>query len=109
MYCPKCNAEYRDGFFECADCHVPLVGNLPPKEPEQIKGEQIPEFVDLEEVMTSFDIGEISVVRSLLDDNQISYLVQNENFSSFYGNVPARILVPKDRVNEAKHLLHDFL
>ncbi|MBN1627725.1 MAG: DUF2007 domain-containing protein [Deltaproteobacteria bacterium] len=109
MYCPKCKAEYRDGFFECADCHVPLVENLPPEEPEPMKGEYIPEFVGLEEVMTSFDIGEISVVRSLLDDNQISYLVQNENFSSFYGSVPARILVPKDRMDEARDLLQDFL
>jgi len=25
MFCPKCNAEYRPGFTECADCHVALV------------------------------------------------------------------------------------
>lgn len=109
MYCPKCKAEYRDGFFECADCHVPLVASLPPETPEPIRDEPVPEYVDLEEVMTSFDIGEISMARSLLDDHQVSYLVQNENFSSFYGSVPARILVPKDRIDEAKDLLQDFL
>ena len=25
MYCTLCTAEYREGFTECADCHVSLV------------------------------------------------------------------------------------
>lgn len=25
MFCPLCQSEYRDGFTECADCHVHLV------------------------------------------------------------------------------------
>lgn len=28
-YCPKCRAEYREGFAECADCHSSLVASLP--------------------------------------------------------------------------------
>ena len=28
-WCPKCKAEYREGFTECATCHVPLVDVLP--------------------------------------------------------------------------------
>ena len=28
-WCPKCKAEYREGFTECAACHVPLVDTLP--------------------------------------------------------------------------------
>ena len=31
MFCPKCGAEYRPGFTECADCFIPLVAK-PPKE-----------------------------------------------------------------------------
>lgn len=27
-WCPKCNAEYQDGFTECSDCGVALVDNL---------------------------------------------------------------------------------
>ena len=36
MICPKCKAEYRDGFTVCADCLVPLIWQLPspPKRPE---------------------------------------------------------------------------
>jgi hypothetical protein len=104
MYCPKCRAEYREGFYECAKCLVPLVDRLPPEEPEPV-----PEYVDLEEVMTSFDAGEISVAKSILDDYQIPYMVDGENFPSLFGSMPARFLVPKDKVNEAKDLLQDFL
>jgi hypothetical protein len=28
MFCPLCHAEYRDGFMQCSDCHVALVGVL---------------------------------------------------------------------------------
>ena len=28
MFCPRCKAEYRDGFTECSDCGVPLVRTL---------------------------------------------------------------------------------
>ena len=33
-WCPDCRAEYRDGFFRCADCDVWLVNRLPPEEEE---------------------------------------------------------------------------
>ncbi len=29
MFCPKCGLEYREGFTECAYCHIPLVEELP--------------------------------------------------------------------------------
>ncbi len=29
MFCPKCKTEYREGFFECADCYLQLVSELP--------------------------------------------------------------------------------
>jgi hypothetical protein len=25
MICPKCRAEYREGFYRCADCNIALV------------------------------------------------------------------------------------
>lgn len=34
-WCPKCGTEYREGFTECADCHVPLTYTKPQlSEPE---------------------------------------------------------------------------
>ena len=28
-WCPKCKAEFREGFTECSTCQVPLVDSLP--------------------------------------------------------------------------------
>jgi hypothetical protein len=33
MFCPKCKAEYRQGFTHCADCDVDLLEVLPPQHP----------------------------------------------------------------------------
>jgi len=34
MYCPKCRAEFREGFTRCSDCGLELVAVLPPASPE---------------------------------------------------------------------------
>ena len=32
-FCPKCESEFRPGFFRCEECETELVENLPEKEP----------------------------------------------------------------------------
>jgi hypothetical protein len=83
---------------------IPLVEELPPEEPEPI-----PEYVDFKEIMTSYDPGELAIIKSILDDNEMKYFVQGEHFSSFYGGIPYRIMVPKDEYDRAVGLLKDFL
>ena len=34
-WCPKCGAEYRDGFTRCASCDVPLVDRLTDEQSEE--------------------------------------------------------------------------
>ena len=34
-WCPKCGAEYRDGFTRCASCDVPLVDRLTDEQSKQ--------------------------------------------------------------------------
>lgn len=40
MFCPKCKAEYRQGFNRCSDCGVELVYDLPPEPQPQTKRSQ---------------------------------------------------------------------
>jgi len=100
MYCPRCRTEYREGFFKCADCKVPLVDILPPEEPGPP-----PEYVDLKEIITGLNSGEIVIIRSILDDNHIPYVAEGETPIG----VPGRILVPKGKVIKAMELLKDLL
>ncbi len=105
MYCPKCRAEFREGISKCSDCGVPLVDTLPPKGPEPV-----PEYVDFEEVTTSYDPGDIALIKTILDENDIPFFVQDENFGSTVGgSLPARILVAKDCAGLARDLLADFI
>ena len=104
MYCPKCRSEFREGFFECSDCSVPLVEDLPPEKPEPV-----PEYVDFKEIKTSLDMGEIALIKSILDAHKIKYIIHNEFIGSTYGAaLPARIFISEDQAQEAKELLKDF-
>lgn len=101
MFCPTCRAEYREGFTECVDCEVPLVSELPPL-PE-------PEFVEFEEVLSTYNMGDIAVIKSILDNEQVTYYfkgVQHQLMCPLAE--PARLIVRKDQVRKAKDILKDL-
>lgn len=100
MYCPNCRSEYRPGFTRCNDCDVGLVAELSP--------EQEPEFVDLVEVLSTADVGQISLIKSILRAEEIPYLPQGENFN-LGRNIAVRFLVPREYLEQAKEVLADFL
>ncbi len=79
MICPKCKAEYREGYTVCVDCQVPLVEALS-EEDEQ------PE-PDLE-LVTVFDTGEpadVLVAKSILDAEGIEYFAKDEGVQDLFG------------------------
>jgi hypothetical protein len=98
MFCPKCRAEYREGFSTCADCNVELVDELLP-EPE-------PEFVEYEEVLATYSQTDIALIKSALDAEEITYFFKGEYFAhvSPFAD-PARLMVRKDQVKDAQNLL----
>jgi Putative prokaryotic signal transducing protein len=100
MYCPNCRSEYRAGFEWCKDCDVGLVTDLPPEEES--------EFVDLVEVLSIADPGQIALVKSILEAEEIPYLPQGENFN-LGRNIAIRFLVPRDYLAQARDILADFL
>lgn len=107
MFCPECEAEYREGFYKCSDCDVPLVHSLP--------------FVDHGEptvsVFRTADASLLPVVESVLRAEGVPFTVQGEETSgglfplgSFGGSADDRrlgavIRVPESRAEEAKALL----
>ena len=106
MFCPKCKAEYRDGFDKCADCKVALVYALP-TESEQDKNNA---YVDLKELLTTNDQGEIALFKSILEGERIPFLVQGDHFSRVQAHgMAVRFLVPRDHLEQAKKLFDDFI
>ena len=114
MFCPKCRAEYREGFTECSDCKVPLVSELPPEpEPED------EETVKLTTVLATGNPAIIAMAKSLLDDANIRYFVKGEGlqewfvlgrigtgFNPIIGRVQIQVL--KDDEEVARKVLEDL-
>jgi len=109
MFCPKCKAEYRSGFTVCADCDVPLVDKLPEERKEKTRLKQTHKDAKFEEVIITFNQGEIAFIKSLLDDVGIEYY-----FKGDYSNVvrpwadPVRLMVRDDQVEEAIKILKEL-
>jgi hypothetical protein len=103
MFCPKCGAEYREGFTECADCMVPLVWEKPPEPESKV------EYVEYEEVLRTFNPADIAVIRSILDAEDITYFIRGEHFLLIRPLAdPAALMVKKDEVETARDVLKDL-
>lgn len=71
-------------------------------------GDEEAQFIDLVEVLSTADVGQISLIKSILEAEEIPYLAQGENFS-LGRNIAVRFLVPKDYIEQAREILSDFL
>jgi hypothetical protein len=74
----------------------------------ELPAEEKAEFVDLVEVLSIADPGQIALVKSLLEAEEIPYLPQGENFN-LGRNIAIRFLVPRDYLIQAREILADFL
>lgn len=100
MFCPVCRSEYRQGFTICNDCGVELVDEIPP--------EQGKEFIEYEEVLSTFNPGDIAFIKSVLDSEEITYYFHGEHFNYVRPLVePARLMVKSDQVETVRELLKD--
>ncbi len=68
MFCPLCKAEYREGFFRCADCGVDLVAALDQEEP--------PEEEPSEVVWCGSEPVALSNVQRLLENAKLEFRVK---------------------------------
>ena len=100
MFCPKCRAEYREGFTTCSDCHIDLVDVLP-LIPE-------PEFINFEEILATDDPADVVFLKSLLESEGIQYFFKGEHFLYMRPLAdPVRLMVRQDQLEETVELLKD--
>ncbi len=99
MHCPKCGDEYDEGYTECADCHVSLVPGPPPPPPK-------PHYVELQPVLATHNLGDIAIIKAVLQSEGITHFFEGECFNLIHPFVqPARLLIQKDQVERAKEAL----
>ena len=98
MYCPHCRSEYEEGTHICSKCGNLLAGALPP--------EPVPEYVEFEEILATYNAVEIAIIKSLLDPEGIDYYFKSEFFNYMEPLAqPAKLMVRKDHAQEARDIL----
>jgi Putative prokaryotic signal transducing protein len=97
LFCPRCGAEYREGFVECSDCGVALVREPPPEVPHP--------DVELDTVFESTNPALLAVAKSLLEDAGIEYESRGDSQFAVLPVLPVRIEVDRARLDEARALL----
>lgn len=115
-WCPKCKAEYREGFTECSTCQVPLVDTLP-EENEVPEREEfvLPEGMEKPiAVYTAKNRLEAETVCDLLRDHDIAVFDRPAAFRQIqaYSGADARfgveILVDASQTARARELIEEM-
>ena len=109
MYCPQCRVEYREGFIECSDCHVPLSAGTPTPEP----ADRFDPALDLVVVLETNDRIHLALAKGLLEDADIPFFVLGQIATLVQDVDPflhkwVRVQVPRDREAEARDLLESL-
>ena len=109
MYCPQCGVEYRDGFTECADCHVPLSPGVLPPEPAA----PFDPTIGLVVVLETNDPIQLALAKGLLEDAGVPYFALGQIATLVTDVDPflhktVRVQVPRDREAEARELLEQL-
>ncbi len=103
MFCPKCKTEYVPGITQCADCHTPLVYDLPKEEDRPATFSN--DYIEWAPLITTHYHADIALIKSILESEQIDYWVQGE-FRGFSTGVI--IHVDKARLQDAQELIKDL-
>lgn len=107
MFCPKCKAEYRDGFTHCERCDVDLVDVLPADEPEpeidyEVSGKI--EYVSLREFTSEHEVAFFS---SILEGAGIRHYFNSVGRYGAAGGASCRLMVDETHLQDAESLLSD--
>jgi hypothetical protein len=98
MVCLQCGAEYVPGIQMCADCGKTLVQELP--EPDRKKP------LTYEQLLSTYNQGDIALIKSILDDGRIDYYFTGEMFNVMDPLIqPVALHVKTSHVERARELL----
>lgn len=123
-WCPKCKAEYLEGFTVCYDCGVELVDklndidssgkNIGDSAKEQV-GLPCDEHVEEVLLVTTDDLAKFSYVTSMLQSEDIIYWVMEQNVGQYtqivYGlNIFGKsVYVAEYDLDRAKEILSSYV
>ena len=105
MFCPKCKAEYRAGFYTCSDCALPLVDELPPEQPH----DPVAPDTEYVELTSTFDPMAVPLIKSVLEAEGIEYHLIGEHTSGLGLHfTPVRVMVGAGQAEQAVEVLGEF-
>ncbi len=107
MICPKCKAEYRDGFYVCSDCGITLIAELPRERQTESEPEQ-----DYLEVASIQNFIQLSLVKMSFEAENIRHFILGEQMivaGLTQGGGPARLFVAADDKERAVTLLDSMV
>ena len=108
MFCPKCKAEYREGFSRCADCDIDLVPELSPEPEPSVEYE---EYIDFIKIITYSSWHEAELAKGFLSVNGINAVVFGDDYGgilpAFSFSTGVQLLVKEEDAEKAKGILHD--
>ena len=91
MFCPNCEAEYKEGITSCPDCSVDLVTELTAA--TKVHDTEEGTSVELRSFKTS---AEAEMVSELLSNNGIRVFVQGGDFAVIPGSFSQEVVVMVD-------------
>ncbi len=74
MYCPKCDKLVSSSEKFCPDCNTPLLRNKSDSNHD-----------DFVKICTSVDIGHTAIIKSLLNSENITFIIKGEHMQSLLG------------------------
>ncbi len=106
MFCPVCKAEYREGFTRCADCDVDLVEALEAE--EELEYDIVDDNITFVEILKTSDMGDISLLKSMLDSEDIQYFFKGDSMYYISHANPAVLMVAEYDASRAVDLIKDI-
>ena len=107
MFCPSCQAEYREGFTDCSDCGVALVETLEPKQREEIAEglTAVMETGSTEELGEIVDRLEKAGVPYVIEAGTALSLLDGRDEEDEYAQWQARLSVATELVERATRIV----